>query len=181
MKISTQISKQIILSQEELREAAINFALTQTELPGSSIKVEFEDDDNGDLTAIINVKAEDVGEQDEPKVAAKPRGRPRKEPAAVAAPVQQEIIQTTVAPPEAMTEAAADVPWIQNLPPVQEAPVADEKPVNATPVELPEKKNAIFPDIKSSAPVAQGAPVAVGNAKSLFANLTKPTHDAPRD
>ncbi|RUX60175.1 hypothetical protein [Mesorhizobium sp. M7A.F.Ca.CA.002.12.1.1] len=177
-----QIKMQAVLAQLELEEAVRLFV--RQEFPAAAdqnITVTFEDDKDGNLTALAVVDnavggAEPAGQK--PKTT----GRGKKAAAAaatVAADVKEDEIEQTenqvesteVAEAGEQTAAAAGGP--DNTPPfdVDETKTAQPNEVQAS---APLK---IFPDLTSSAAPSTPKPAtdpAVA-AKSLFANLTKPT------
>lgn len=177
MQISTQMK--VVLTQEELKRAAIDYVMNSLgkEEDVNNFTVEFEDDSKGDLTAIINIEtSEDDGAGREEKKVVR-RGRrtkaqieeDNKKAAVEAAEAAQSSESTAEEPKEAKPSISTDP---ENRQEVQEEPA---KPVEETATSNVTK---IFPDNISSAapstPVPEVDPAVA--AKSLFANLTKPTH-----
>ncbi|RWB40479.1 MAG: hypothetical protein EOQ44_25410 [Mesorhizobium sp.] len=194
-----QIKMQAVLAQSELEEAVRLYV--RQELPaadGQNITVEFEDDKNGNLTAIVVIDNAEGGEA--PATAnQKPKTTRKKAAAPATAPAEQASEQKTAEiyeQSESAAEAAQDLPWKEDEPKdpgeAQTTIVAEaEKPVTqpneipaetaklfttSEPAAAPAATNKIFPDPDSSA--APSAPPKIdpaAQAKSLFANLTKPT------
>lgn len=181
MKISTQISTQIVLSEEELREAVIAFVTANAEVPENpEFTVDFEDPNGDNLEAIVNIKGgiEAVGKPAKPKQtrtrksnnagalvtveAAVAAAEANQEQEAVASEPESEIVQETAAddtPPFVVDEPAAGVI------------AAEPEPETKLPDPV---KSSIFPDLKSSVASTPPAPAPAPNAaKSLFANLVK--------
>ena len=170
MQIST--STRIVLSQDELKEAAFAFVMAKMPTMDAKYTVEFEDDDNGDLTAVINIQSEDGSDlaKPEPK---KTRGR-KASSVKAAEPVvevdaeddaKDEYSEGSQEPTEdSATEAPEETDTKEET--ADEAPVAAEAP-----------SNKIFPDIGTSAPAtAKPETPPAASPKSLFANLTKPVN-----
>jgi hypothetical protein len=156
---------QIILTQPEIEEAIRVSLLQQMAITDDqSIAVVLEDDADGNLIATIDIKkAVPVVETE-----VKPKPRARKEASIVAA-LRPEEAKAPVPPPfgrEPVKAEAKDLPWKEEEPGREEA---------QAPAVLAPK---IFPGVSTSAPAQPEAPAQ--RAKSLFANLTKPVHDAPR-
>jgi hypothetical protein len=144
---------QIILTQLEIAHAVRESVLPQIAIrEDQSINVAIVPSGNEIIASITITRAEEAE-------ATKPKAKPVKKVEATP------IVQTTIAPPPRREpEAKAE----SSDAPREEEPANEETPVVAAP--------KLFPDAATSAP----APAAEG-AKSLFANLVKPVHDAPRD
>ena len=160
----------IILTQNEIEETLRDSVLQQISIrDDQDITIDFEDDKDGNLTAVIGVEKSRSSEKSEtaPQPAAKPRGRPRKEKAAAPEPMEEGV---TTAP---------EVPWEEEPTKAAEAQERLQEHLEEVKAIKEEAKTAlkIFPEATSSAPPAAPKPA----VNSLFANLTKPVHDAPRD
>lgn len=187
MQISTQISTQIILNQGELTEAIIEYIKARTDLPADSkFAVEFEDDVNSDLTAVVSITGSSAATGAPvvtPKAAAKPARAPK--PAVVAAPAVNANVVATVEEQPNITANPEDRKD-PNDPPFEVDPTTESEVVNtaeAKPAETPtglgtSAATKIFPDANTSAPTppAVEEPDPKVKAKSLFANLAKPTN-----
>jgi hypothetical protein len=158
-----QINMQIVLSQAEIKDA-IN-AFVRQEVPiqeAQSINVDFADDDAGNLTAIVVVdKGADASDA---KVKGSKIKLARKPPAIAEvadAPEEQPIV--ALPPPEDVIDSS-DVPFDVDVKP---EPVKEG--IHITP--------KIFTTVTSSAPeLADPSENPVPAAKSLFANLARPTN-----
>ncbi|ESX17864.1 hypothetical protein X766_15800 [Mesorhizobium sp. LSJC255A00] len=186
---------QIIVTHNEIEEAVKQTVLAQISLrEDQNVAIRFEQTESDDLIAIIDITK--AGSEppkgglktDAPKTIA-PRG---KKAAAAAATVKADIKDDEIAAKEeaeaksdgaqapweepAATEAAETTEQAQPAAePAAEAPVTqptETKPLAA----LLANTTKIFPDATSSAaPETPKPDVTAAAAKSLFANLTKPT------
>lgn len=164
------INMQIVLNQLEMEEAIRNFVRTEVPVAeDQNITVIFEDDKDGNLQAIVVVERGGVV-IDEPKPAKATRTRKTNTPVKAAAPepeTEEDAIEAEQAEQAAETTVAAMTQDEPETVSNGEAKSADPAPVN------PMK---IFPETGTSAPVTHKAVEPTVAAKSLFANLVKPTH-----
>lgn len=188
MQISTQISTQVILNQDDLTEAIIEYIKARTDLPADSkFAVDFEDDvvNPHDLTAVVNITAA-TNTAAAPATTSKPATTPRKaKPAAATAapaPVTTVVEQPVEQPNISAAPEDRQDPNQPEDPPfdVEEPAKAAEIPVQAVVKSLDSATSStpkIFPDTTTSAPTPKIEEVDPAvKAKSLFANLSKPTN-----
>jgi hypothetical protein len=162
---------QVILNQDELKEAVLAFIKAKVELaaaPDAKIDVEFADDDKGDLAGFIDITST-AGDlpAEKPAPTTKPASKPRStKPIPAPAPLPAATIEAAPEP-----EVKDEPPFDVDPPKPETAPV--QEPAKAKPVTATTK---IFPDVSTSAPppppAAEVDPTV--KAKSLFANLGKP-------
>lgn len=176
MKISTQITTQIVLNQAELTEAIIDYIKARTELPADSkFAVDFEDDTTttpADLTAVVNITGS-TGATVAP-VTTKATRKVSAKAAPAAAPAEVETAPETTPNISAQPEDRKD--------PAVEAANDEVSPPFDTEVAVPNFNGAapeaavkIFPETGTSAPsLATQSEEPPKPVKSLFANLTKP-------
>jgi hypothetical protein len=164
MKISTQVT----LNQKELDEAVVAYVADKMGLQeNAEVTVEFVDDDRnkGELQAIVNISA---GGEAPTKPAAKAAPAPKRERAKaerVKAEAEQPKAAITSTPEGENVKAAISTG--------EERKAPDDEPPFA--VEAPKTAPKIFPDASTSAPASLPQPDVSATAKSLFANLIKPT------
>lgn len=186
-----QINMQAVLSQPELEDAIREYVKAQIPLQGDpAITVTFEDDAEGNLTAIVVIEKGGVAE-DKPK---ETKTRSRK-PAAAANPALVEAANEAKALNATEEEAKLNIsagtedreePVVEKDEPpfeVEDSTAKEDAKAEAQAVanekEAP-KTPSIFPSTLSSAPAAasntapNGAPTT--SPTSLFANLKKPTN-----
>lgn len=195
MKISTQISTQIILNQAELTEAIIEYIKARTDLPSDSkYAVDFEDDvaNPNDLTAVVNITAATGGTVVPAATApSKPAKTRNSTPRATApatvetAPVAEPVV--TAADPDVDTalvnESRANItanPEDRQDPDTAEPLTSEDVPFD---VDTPAASGAapvtkIFAEAHTSAPPTptEEEPDPATKVKSLFANLAKPAN-----
>jgi len=188
MQISTKISTQIVLSQDELKTAAIEFIKTRTEVPAdATFEVDFADDtaDTNLLTAIIDITGTIAAVTSAEKPARKPRAdksKPAEEPN-VATTVTEANVNTTtmseVLEAAGVTVGEEEKPNISTSPEDRQDPADSKPPFEIDPPDFSATKKAgIFGQTETSAPVIPNPEPEVDpatKAKSLFANLSKPT------
>lgn len=179
MQISTKISTQIVLSQDELKEAAIDYVKARTEVPAdATFEVDFADDQKGDLTAIIDITGTTLVAADKPKPT-RPRATPKPKDEPKDGTKEEEPVVEAQGEPEPEPALRTDPenrqdPNNPDPPSEEEPPFETEKPVEKVEVKPTSK---IFPDTTTSAPTPPKAePDPAVNVKSLFANLSKPTN-----
>ncbi|MER9436708.1 hypothetical protein NKJ04_17595 [Mesorhizobium sp. M0618] len=180
---------QIILTNSEIESALRETILSQITIREDQkihIRIE-ETDDNGHIAVIDVLKAGDepssgTGGGTKGTDTAKPKGTRTKKPAVAAeAPAASQAADSTEETTEEVVETAESLGTVSE----QTAAVVDTKPPfdvdepeTTQPNEVPAPvAMKIFPDLTSSAAPATPKPAvdpAVA-AKSLFANLTKPT------
>jgi hypothetical protein len=181
MQISTMISTRVILSEAELKEAAIEFVKARTEVPAdATFAVDFEDDNAGDLTAVVDITGTAGSAGTTTPAADKPKA------------TRSPKTTVTKTPEPAAETKAEEPPFVEDLVSIEEAKVIEQLKVEETQAEEvqvaePQPENAkvetksigrIFPETSTSAPPApppEEVDPAV-KAKSLFANLSKPTN-----
>jgi hypothetical protein len=152
-----QISTQVVLSEIELKEAAADYVRANMVLAeNSEISVEFVDSEAGELTAVVLVSSGGSAPAKSVKAAEKPAPAPKKDKP------RREPVKA-----EAKEEAKAAISTGEE----RKAP-DDEPPFE---VEAPKTAPKIFPDASTSAPASLPQPDVSATAKSLFANLIKPT------
>ncbi|AZO48038.1 hypothetical protein [Mesorhizobium sp. M4B.F.Ca.ET.058.02.1.1] len=176
-----QIKMRAVLSQAELEEAVRLFV--RQELPSATdqnITVTFEDDKDGNLTAAVDIDSADGGEapSQKPKTTRKKAIQGAKDATVVAEQASEEKPAETTANVQEESESAADaskdLPWKEDAAGTDQPIVKEDKPVTQ-PNEIPAETTKIFPDAVSSAAPSAPKPDTAAAAKSLFANLTKPT------
>lgn len=188
MQISTKISTQIVLNQDEIKEAIIDFVKAKTTLPADAkFDVEFEDDLQGDLSAIVDIAANSTEVPVSAVVEALKAQQPKSTRAPkVTAPKPQEPVAETEKPNISENPEDRQDPANPEDPPFDVDPPADgtavqDPPQTEKPAETPAPVVAaapkIFPQTGTSAPTPPvEEPDPATKAKSLFANLTKPTN-----
>lgn len=172
MKIFTQI----VLNQEEIETAIKNFVSNQVTIAqDQSIDVELNEPKTSDseFTANVSISTDGSG-QLQAKVTATTkttgRGRAKTKDAAPATGVVTEEAKTEGSGNQDTDEA--DAPW--NNVPENKATDQTEQAADETAALAP--TNKIFPDAESSAaPATAPKTDPAVSAKSLFANLTRPT------
>lgn len=179
MQISTMISTRVILSEAELKEAAIEFVKSRTEVPtDATYVVEFEDDHDGDLITFVDITgtAGSTGPvtpaADKPKATRAPKTTVTKAP--------EPVVETLQLVAATQTE---DLPFVEDVAKIVEQLKVEETQAAEAEAELETPKvetkplGRIFPDTTNSAPVLPVEEVdPTVKAKSLFANLSKPTN-----
>lgn len=177
MQISTMISTRVILSEAELKEAAIEFVKSRTEVPtDATYVVEFEDDHDGDLITFVDITG--TAGSTGPVTPAADKPKATRGPKTIKTPeLVAETIQTVA---ETQTE---DLPFVEDVAKiveqlkVEETQAAEAEAEPETPKAETKPLGRIFPDATNSAPVLPVEEVdPTVKAKSLFANLTKPTN-----
>lgn len=183
MQISTKVSTQVILSQDELKAAAIEFVKTNMEVPtDAAFEVDFADDVKGDLTAIIDITGT-ISSAPAPKAKASTRAAKATPAQVKPAEAADTATQANIsASPEDRQDPDATPPFeVDPEPETQPEPEAAQAeepapaPAAAAANDSKPATPKIFPDTSSSAPVppkAEEDPTV--KAKSLFANLTRP-------
>lgn len=185
MQISTKVSTQVILTQDELKEAAIEFVKARTPVPSdATFVVDFADDQRGDLTAIIDITGTmlDTGGKSRSSRAEKPKTAVvNTAPAPATTPVEEKP-NISSNPENRVDPGNQDEPEnTAEEPLVDETGSAPQTPATTTPAAEVGSTPAtggplkIFPNLHSSAPTPpkpEEDPTV--KAKSLFANLTKP-------
>lgn len=197
---------QISLTQAEIREALLDYLNHQIALqPGQTIVLEFDLDNTvkpAEIVADVFIRRQgqkqsstqatttasptfDPGPTPTPSAPAKPAGRgpgrPPKNPTPPAPPANPAPEAASTDPGEVVEDRQISTGDERNDP--DNTPIEDDAegegtitdPLVETP---PAVKSAIFPNAGTSAPVTATPPAPTG--KSLFANLTKPVHDAPK-
>lgn len=178
---------QIILTQAEIEEAVHDVMLQRISIhEDHTTSVMITTTEDGESIAVIDIgTAEDTntGSVSEKKTRRKRRTR---------AEIEADEAAAKAITPEPEPQAKdSKVPWTED----PTAAVAENKPESSDEIVTEDKTEekpaatsapaagGIFPNAMSSAPANQEAekPPVNGAAKSLFANLTKPVHDAPRD
>lgn len=172
MQIQSRVATVITLNQDEIDQAVIEFVKSRTTLGADAkFKVEYDDAVEGnDLTATVSVDAivEQESEFDKFKAPVKPRGprivrnseKTQPEPEAPAPLTSQQASEPDKVKPN-------DPPFDPDPPKTPAEPAAETVP--------PTTK--IFTQTESSAPPTPAAeePDPATKAKSLFANLAKPS------
>lgn len=178
-----QIKMQAVLSQLDLEEAVRLFV--RQEFPAAAdqnITVTFEDDKEGNLTALAVVdNAAGGAEPASQKPKATGRGKKAAAAAAtVAADAKEDENQAQEEGQQAPWEDPANTAEAEAHETAVAAHEADRNTTIAAETAVPQTTGAttkIFPDLTSSAAPATPKPAVdpASAAKSLFANLTKPT------
>lgn len=183
MQISTKISTQVILSQNELKEAAIEFVKNRTDVPADAkFEVDFADDERADLTAIIDISGTMLPTANDKPSTGRTRAPKADKPATTttqtAPPPAETPVETPPETPVVTEETTPATP--EQTGDVSDSPLPDdEKVVETTKQVIPATTSPIgriFPDIKTSAPPVKEEEDAGDKVKSLFANFTKPTN-----
>lgn len=185
---------QIILNQSEISEAIKEIVLQQIAIrEDQKVNVSFDTTESDEIIAVITIAKADSevpsggGNENKPPREVRTRTKRINPPASSSTgstgtgtetSPQTEIVQTTIMP-----QADSEKPPADNDHVADGATQFPDVDVMSEPAPTDSFKSGgrIFPDAATSAPASQEPPPVVGAAKSLFANLTKPVHDAPRD